>query len=98
MRQKLVYQIDESDLVRFRKTYIGFVEKSIMSYNMQEIFNIEGYFAIQVTPLGTNICLLKDRVEGELHTLMVDGKNWLTQWFSEVHPWKPKYVNDARVT
>lgn len=50
---------------------------------------MEGYFSVQVTPLGANLFLLEDRVEGELETLVKEGKDWLSQWFKEVRPWKP---------
>lgn len=53
---------------------------------MQEIFNINGYFSIQVTPLGENLCLLEDRTKEEIKALVEDGKAWLNQWFKDVRP------------
>lgn len=48
---------------------------------------MEGYFAFQVTSLSANLCLLEDIVEGELETLVKEGKEWLSQLFKEVKPW-----------
>lgn len=57
-----------------------------MSYNMQEFFNIKEYFSIQITPLGANLCLLEDWVEGKIQALVKEGGHWLSQWFKEVLP------------
>lgn len=45
-----------------------------MLYNMQKIFNMEGPFSIQVMLLGDKLCLIEDWVEGELKSLVKDGK------------------------
>lgn len=37
------------------------VENPRMTYNMQEIFSLEGYFAVKVTSLVVNLCLLEER-------------------------------------
>lgn len=62
------------------------MEKSGLTYNMQELFNVEGNVSIQVIALGENLCLLEDMVEGELKDLVLDGKEWLSSWFREVCP------------
>lgn len=66
---------------KYRKIFIGFVENPNMTYNMQEIFNTKGYFAIKATPLEVNIYLLEDRDVGELEGLVAEGVDWLRQWF-----------------
>lgn len=66
---------------KYRNIFIGFVEIPNMTYNMQEIFNTKGYFAIKATPLEANICLLEDRDVGELEGLVAEGADWLRQWF-----------------
>lgn len=48
-------------------------------------------------PLGVNICLLEDRCDGELQTLVDKDDEWLRQWFKEVLPWRQSDVDDAIV-
>lgn len=67
---------------------VGKVLDPSSSYNMQMIFHSEGYFALKVTPLGGNICLLKEDEDDELEALVEVAKDWLGQWFSEVKKWK----------
>lgn len=52
------YKIKKEEMERFQKAYAGVVETIGMTYNLQEYFNMEGYFAVKVTPLGDNLCLL----------------------------------------
>lgn len=68
-----------------------------MTYNMQEIFNIEGYFSMYITPPGANMCLLEDIVEGEMQNLTMDRKKWLKHWFKEVHPQRSINTDDEKV-
>lgn len=86
--------VEDCYLSWFRKAFVGFVENPGISYNMQEIFNVNGYFSILVTPLWGNICLLEDKVYGELKDLLINGK----QWFKEARPWKPTDVGDERIS
>lgn len=69
-----------------------------MSYNVQEYFNLEGYFSVHVTPLGANMCLLEDCVESELKSILENGGKCLSKWFKEVGPWRESNVDDERVT
>lgn len=64
------YKIKEEEMERFQKAYAGVVETTGMAYNLQEYFNMEGYFAVKVTPLGDNLCLLEKCDEGELKALV----------------------------
>lgn len=41
-----------------------------------ESFEIEGYFAIKVTPLGAHLCLLEEFKEGGIRNLIRKGKSW----------------------
>lgn len=80
------FHIEERYFIKFGKGYVRFVENPGSAYIMQEAFNMEGYFAFQVTSLSANLCLLEDIVEGELETLVKEGKEWLSQLFKEVKP------------
>ena len=56
-----------------------------MTYNIQNIFHTQGYFAIKVTPLGANYCLLEESEDGELKALAEDANEWIEQWFEVIH-------------
>ncbi|CAI8610467.1 unnamed protein product [Vicia faba] len=74
------------------------VENSGPTYNMQEYFNMEGYFGVKVTPLGSNLYLLEEREDGELKALIKEASDWINQWFVEIRPWSPKEVDNERLT
>lgn len=69
-----------------------------MSYIIQEIYNMEGYFVVKATPLGTNICLLEEIEDSKLSELVESRRYRLKQWFKKIHKWDPKDVNKDRVT
>ncbi|XP_058758617.1 uncharacterized protein LOC131631862 [Vicia villosa] len=94
----LCFEAKEEDMIRFKKAFVGVVHQSGMSYNIQNSFDLEGYFAIKVTPLGANLCLLEESEEGEIKNLISEGKSWWSQWFSEIREWKEKDVDKERVT
>ncbi|XP_058758209.1 uncharacterized protein LOC131631431 [Vicia villosa] len=94
----LEYNLEEEELTKFQKAFVGVVENSGTMYNLQEYFNMEGYFGVKVTPLGANLCLLEEDVEGELKALIDDASEWINQWFTEIRPWKPQDVDNERLT
>lgn len=82
----------------FNKAYVGVVENPGMTYNILEIFNIEFYFSLKVTPLEGNLCLLEEIEEGELFELVESRKDWLIKWFLEIYMWDPMDVDNERLT
>lgn len=90
--------MEEDSFIRFRQTHVGFVENLRMSYNIQKVFDTEGYFSIKVTPLGVNVCLMEERELTELDILVAEARNWLSQWFMEIRKWSPEVVDSERVT
>lgn len=82
------YEAKEVDINRLKKAFVGVVHQSGMSYNIQNSFELEGYFSIKVTPLGANLCLLEEVEDGEISNLIREGKSWWSQWFSEIRVWK----------
>ncbi|XP_058780930.1 uncharacterized protein LOC131655034 [Vicia villosa] len=93
----LHFKVEESEMCRFKKAFIGVVEESGMSYNIPEAFNIEGYFRVKVTPIGANLCLLEEMEEGEIVALISKANEWICQWFSEIRPWSPEVVDNERL-
>lgn len=77
---------DEPMLIRFRKAFVGKVVEVDMSYNIQDIFDMEGFFNIITTPLGANLCLLEGRIKGVVEELLGSDSQWLVKWFSNVKP------------
>ena len=59
------------DRARFRKAYMGVVWNSGSSCNIQNRFFSEGYFMVNVTPLGPSLCLLEEDEESEIHDLVL---------------------------
>lgn len=59
---------------------------------------MEGVFAVKISPLGANLCLLEEMEEGYLAYLIGDDNVWWKLWFSKIHPWKASNVDDTRVT
>lgn len=90
--------VDGSDIVRFSKAFVGFVENPGTTYDLQEIFNREGFFSIYITPLGANLCLLEDRVDGTISTLLAEDGDWIKRWFKVIRPWSPSDVDDCRIS
>lgn len=95
---RLCYDAKEVDMVRLKKAFVGVAHQSIMSYNIQNYFEIESYFSIKVTPLRANLCLLEEIDEGEIKHLITEGKSWWSQLFSEIREWKEEHVDKDRVT
>lgn len=66
---------------------MGIMDNPGLTYTMQELFQGEGYLSVKVTPLGANLCLLEDLVEGEIEAFVEEGCDYLKQWFKEVKRW-----------
>ncbi|XP_058725583.1 uncharacterized protein LOC131596865 [Vicia villosa] len=96
--KKVLCIVEDEDLRRFKKAFVGLVLKPGSSYNFQETLNQEGFYAIQSTPLGANMCLLEDRLEGAIQSWLADEEEWVKRWFKEVRPWNPSDVDKERIT
>lgn len=55
----LEFNMEVEYLVHLKQAFIGLVENLGMTYNVQEAFNMEGYFLIKLALLEENLCLLK---------------------------------------
>lgn len=64
-------------MVRFKKAFVGVLEKAGSTYNIQEAFNIEGFFGNKITPLGANLCLMEEETKRALKSLIEEEKEWI---------------------
>lgn len=80
------------------KAFTGKVVIPGSAYNIQTNFEMEGVFAVRITPLGANLCLLEELEDGYLSYLIGERNVWWKQWFSDIHPWKASNVDDSRIT
>jgi hypothetical protein len=99
VQQKVVmsYEVEASVMGRYRKAFTGVALEPGLTYNIQNAFHSQGYFGVKVTPLGSNLALLEGHEEGEVEALLTDAKDWLDQWFKEIHPWSPKDIDLERI-
>ncbi|XP_058776480.1 uncharacterized protein LOC131650787 [Vicia villosa] len=96
--QMVFDKVDEGAISRFSKAFVDKVVMAGTTYDIQEVFDMEGYFGVKVTPLGARLCLLEDRGEGVLEELIDSGASWLDRWFVEIKRWDPGVVDEERVT
>ncbi|CAK8576112.1 unnamed protein product [Lathyrus sativus] len=81
-----------------RESFVNVKSYTESTRKASELLHKEGYFALKVTPLGENLCLLEEDEEGELEALVEGAFGWLSQWFSEVRKWRAKDVDIERLT
>lgn len=86
----------EEELDKFEKVMVGIMVAPGLAYGVRQSLMEEGIFSIQATPLGPNICLLEETVEGDLEVLLQDGGDWKKRWFKEGRKWKPTDVECFR--
>ncbi|GKV34373.1 hypothetical protein SLEP1_g42750 [Rubroshorea leprosula] len=85
----LEVQVDKEDEEWLERCFIGKAKcLEIISF-LQERFTMEGYFAAKVTPMGGNLLLLLSEDPDDFKYLVDEGRDWLAQWFTEIHPWSP---------
>lgn len=73
------YESNKENMARMKRAFIGVVHEARMAYNIQTSFKVEGYFAIKVSPLGANLCLLEESEEGVISDLINEGRIWWNQ-------------------
>lgn len=69
--------MEEGDHKRFDVAFVGVVEKPGMTYNVQEVLHVEGFFRIKATPLGANMCLLEELENGKIKILIKEEEEWV---------------------
>ncbi|XP_058734163.1 uncharacterized protein LOC131605882 [Vicia villosa] len=96
--EKVVLNFQSNSDVRSRldKAYVGKVCIPGSAYNVQTHMEMEGVFAIKVTPLGGNTCLLEEREEGFINDLIKEGKTWWQSWFTHIEKWEAGMIDSSR--
>lgn len=79
--EEIVFSSEAEVKASFTKSYVGVVHNLGSLYNIQERLFSEGYYAIKVTPMGPNMCLLEESEEGEICDLICEAESWWNQWF-----------------
>ena len=69
----------EEDRNKLRKAFVGEVIFPDSAYTIQISFELEGYFAIKVTPMGSKLCVLGELESGEILDLIREGETWWKQ-------------------
>lgn len=67
------------------------------AYNIQTHFEVEGVFAIKFSPMGANLCLLKEMEEGYINELLGEGSSRWKRWFKEIRSWNVYDVDIEKV-
>ncbi|XP_058784954.1 uncharacterized protein LOC131659847 [Vicia villosa] len=98
-RQQYLEYVCDTSLVeqRFNRAFVGKVREVGMTYNIQDLFDMEGFFGVKVTALGANLCLLEDREVGEVGKLLEFDRTWVDRWFSEIKKWDKEVFDGERV-
>lgn len=91
---KFCFKSKEENRMRFMKAYVGKVLVSGSTYNIQMHFEMEGVFAVKITPLGDNLCLLEESGEGFIEDLIGKREAWKRSWFSDVKKWEEGMIDD----
>ncbi|XP_058726669.1 uncharacterized protein LOC131598038 [Vicia villosa] len=93
----LSFSSKEEDRKRFSKAYMGRVKTPGSAYNIQTHFDMEGMFAVKVSPMGGNMCLLEDREPGFIEDMIGEGESWWKDWFEDIRRWKDADRDESRV-
>ncbi|CAI8587405.1 unnamed protein product [Vicia faba] len=88
---------DVEEIKCLEKVVVGIMKISGMAFNMKQIFHDEGIFTIRGIPLGENLCMLEDLVEGDVANFIKERKKWWEQWFKMFGQWRLIDVDDERI-
>lgn len=91
-----IFRTSEEQQSRMQKAYVGKTMIPGAAYNIHIHMEMEGIFAVKVSPLGGNLCLLEKLEEGYIEDLMGKKENWWNSWFSEVKKWEMGCVDEFR--
>lgn len=86
------------DMDRFYRALVGVMKNPGLAYGVAQSLIKEGIFTITATPIGPNLCLMEESVEGYMDLLFKDTSLWKDVWFKEIRKWKSSDVECYRAT
>ncbi|GKU89866.1 hypothetical protein SLEP1_g3943 [Rubroshorea leprosula] len=89
---------EDEDIRRLENSFVGQSKCPEIISTLQDKFAMEGYFSAKITPMGGNLVLISSEDEEELKYLVREGRDWLSQWFTDIRPWTPEEVAAERFT
>lgn len=90
------YNLNLGSIVeQLNKAFVGVVAILGAAYRTQVEFVKHGCFDVKVTPMGVNLVLLEEEVEGAMNTLL--SEVWISEWFDEVRSWSPREIDNERL-
>ncbi|GKV41394.1 hypothetical protein SLEP1_g48936 [Rubroshorea leprosula] len=81
-----------------KNCFVGQIQRIEMITELKDKIMIEGFFSINITPMGGNLVLMHSEVEGEITKLVKEGSGWIGEWLSDIRPWSLKEVAKERYT
>ncbi|GLT29949.1 hypothetical protein SLA2020_047780 [Shorea laevis] len=81
-----------------KNCYVGQIHRLEALTELKDKIMIEGFFSINITPMGGNLVLIHSEDEGEVMNLVKEGSEWIGEWFKDIKPWSPKEVAKERST
>lgn len=82
--------------LRLNKAYVGKDLIPGTAYNILMHKEMKGIYAIKVSPLGDNFCLLEELEEGYIEDFIGKEVLWWNTWFSEFKKWDEGMIDDSR--
>ncbi|XP_058775836.1 uncharacterized protein LOC131650123 [Vicia villosa] len=91
-----IYSSSLEEQNKYRKAMVGIARSPGMAFGVSKSLLAEGIFTVVATPLGPNLCLLEETVDGDLDRLLSEAWVWKDRWFKEVRKWQKKDVECFR--
>lgn len=79
--KSFIYFSDQDERKKFVNSKVGVVKEPGLVYGVNQSLIEEGIFTIVATPLGPNLCLLEETIEGDLDLLLKYVGDWKQSWF-----------------
>lgn len=86
----------EDVVKRFQNAFVGRVSILGSIGGLPTKLEMEGYFNINVSPLGKSWCILEESEAGNIKNLIVEGESWWTNCFEEVQRWEEGFNGRGR--
>lgn len=91
----LHFKVDDNYVEKLNKSYVGVVAKSGTTYCTQDELTRRGVLDIKATPMGANMVLLEEEVEGTVDSLLTEV--WISTWFDELRSWSAREIDNERL-